>query len=86
MSRQISFSMLTTPEPPMTQSPTDISLSPEQRMAVEHEGALSIMAGAGSGKTSVLAHRIAHRINSGRCDPYRTLAVAFSVRAARRTA
>ncbi len=83
MSRQISFSMLTKSETPASQSASDISLSPEQRAAVVHEGALAIMAGAGSGKTSVLAHRIAHRINSGCCDPYRMLAVAFSVRAAR---
>ena len=60
-----------------------LNFSHEQREAIEHDGPLLIMAGAGSGKTTVLAERIAHRIRSGRCDPYRMLAVTFSVKAAR---
>ena len=49
--------------------------------AIEHDGALATLARAGSGKTTVLAHRIAQRIKAGRCDPYRVLVVTFSVRA-----
>jgi superfamily I DNA/RNA helicase len=40
------------------------------------------MAGAGLGKTTELAERIAQRIRSGKCDSYRILAVTFSVKVA----
>jgi DNA helicase-2/ATP-dependent DNA helicase PcrA len=66
---------------PMASNST-FTFSTEQRDAIEHDGPLLIMAGAGSGKTTVLAERIAQRIRSGRCDPYRMLAVTFSVKAA----
>ncbi|MEP9348572.1 ATP-dependent helicase [Xanthobacter sp. KR7-225] len=65
-------------------------LNPEQRRAVEHgvaEGAvpaaspLLIIAGAGSGKTNTLAHRVAHLIVAG-ADPNRILLMTFSRRAA----
>src|SRR6266699_1742872 len=63
-------------------------LNPDQRRAAEHgigAGAdsrpLLIIAGAGSGKTSTLAHRVAHIVvNSG--DPRRILLMTFSRRAA----
>lgn len=54
-----------------------------QRAAIEHEGALCVTAGAGSGKTLVLAQRVAWLISTGRCDPLQLLAVTFSVKAAR---
>ncbi len=65
------------------------SLNPEQRSAVEHDvgaadGAvrpLLVIAGAGSGKTNTLAHRVARLIQSG-ADPQRILLLTFSRRAA----
>jgi len=59
------------------------ALNPEQRRAVEHDGAqpLLIIAGAGSGKTNTLAHRVAHLIVHG-ADPRRILLLTFSRRAA----
>jgi DNA helicase-2/ATP-dependent DNA helicase PcrA len=63
-------------------------LNPQQRRAVEHGGAaladagpLLIIAGAGSGKTNTLAHRVAHLIING-ADPRRMLLLTFSRRAA----
>src|SRR5215467_4896614 len=61
------------------------TLNPEQRRAVEHGGdnslPLLIIAGAGSGKTNTLAHRVAHLIVGG-ADPRRILLLTFSRRAA----
>jgi DNA helicase-2/ATP-dependent DNA helicase PcrA len=64
------------------------SLNPEQRRAVEHgaagpapSGPLLVIAGAGSGKTNTLAHRVAHLIVGG-ADPRRILLMTFSRRAA----
>jgi len=63
-------------------------LNPQQRRAVEHGGLpladcgpLLIIAGAGSGKTSTLAHRVVHLIENG-ADPRRILLLTFSRRAA----
>ena len=65
-------------------------LNPEQRRAVEHgvtgtdanvSGPLLVIAGAGSGKTSTLAHRVAHLIVNG-TEPGRILLLTFSRRAA----
>lgn len=61
-------------------------LNAEQRAAVEHgagrvAGPLLIIAGAGSGKTNTLAHRVAHLIVKG-ADPRRILLMTFSRRAA----
>jgi len=59
------------------------TLNPEQRRAVEHgqDGALLIVAGAGSGKTNTLAYRVAHLVCRG-ADPRRILLLTFSRRAA----
>jgi ATP-dependent DNA helicase UvrD/PcrA len=64
-------------------------LNPEQRCAVEHgagagavaDRALLVIAGAGSGKTNTLAHRVAHLVVNG-VDPRRILLLTFSRRAA----
>src|SRR5438128_3430970 len=63
-------------------------LNPDQRRAAEHgigAGAdprpLLVIAGAGSGKTSTLAHRVAHLVVNG-ADPHRILLMTFSRRAA----
>src|SRR5262245_14623758 len=65
------------------------TLNEEQRRAVEHGttpsqptgGPLLIIAGAGSGKTNTLAHRVAHLVMHG-ADPQRILLLTFSRRAA----
>ncbi|AEV88491.1 ATP-dependent DNA helicase [Actinoplanes sp. SE50] len=58
-------------------------LDPEQRTAVTAPaGPVCILAGAGTGKTRAITHRIAHRTLSGEINPRHVLAVTFTARAA----
>jgi DNA helicase-2/ATP-dependent DNA helicase PcrA len=67
----------------MSQSPLLEGLNPAQYDAVIHKGGpLLIVAGAGSGKTRVLTHRIAHLIDEEGLSPFEVLAITFTNKAA----
>ncbi|MEU0933434.1 ATP-dependent DNA helicase UvrD2 [Embleya sp. NPDC005971] len=69
----------------MIASPDDVldALDPEQRrVAKAVDGAVCVLAGAGTGKTRAITHRIAYGVLTGAMQPGQTLAVTFTARAA----
>ncbi len=59
------------------------ALDPEQREVAAHPlGPMCVLAGAGTGKTRAITHRIAYGVLSGTYQPQRVLAVTFTARAA----
>jgi len=78
---------LSQPDKPSSGPPTadDIldALDPEQRqVAASPSGPMCVLAGAGTGKTRAITHRIAYGVHSGAYQPQRVLAVTFTARAA----
>jgi DNA helicase II / ATP-dependent DNA helicase PcrA len=72
-------------QPSGTPTADDIldALDPEQRqVAVSSSGPMCVLAGAGTGKTRAITHRIAYGVLSGAYQPQRVLAVTFTARAA----
>ncbi|HEX7462292.1 MAG TPA: ATP-dependent helicase, partial [Dermatophilaceae bacterium] len=72
-------------EPSGTPTADDIldALDPEQRqVAASPSGPMCVLAGAGTGKTRAITHRIAYGVHSGAYQPQRVLAVTFTARAA----
>ncbi|GAA5024510.1 ATP-dependent DNA helicase UvrD2 [Actinopolymorpha pittospori] len=75
----------TAPAPPQAPTPDEVlaALDPEQRAAATSlDGPLCILAGAGTGKTRAITHRIAYAVLSGRWQAQTVLAVTFTTRAA----
>ena len=73
---------MTSQSPPSADDVLD-ALDPEQREVAAHpSGPMVVLAGAGTGKTRAITHRIAYGVRSGTYVPTRVLAVTFTARAA----
>src|SRR5579863_6950762 len=71
--------------PPSKSNPRTAPFTPDyrQREAIEHvQGPLLVVAGAGTGKTSVLTHRIERLVREGHAQPSEILALTYTVNAA----
>src|SRR5579859_603372 len=59
------------------------ALDPEQRaVALASKGPVCVLAGAGTGKTRAITHRIAYAVTTGMVSPRHVMALTFTVRAA----
>ena len=68
----------------MSWQPREFQLTPEQRKAVDYtQGPILVVAGAGTGKTTVLASRVVRLIEDGYADPREILAVTYTRNSAR---
>ena len=68
----------------MSWQPRDFTLTAEQKRAVGHDsGPMLVVAGAGTGKTTVLASRIVRLIEEGWAKPSEILAVTYTRNSAR---
>lgn len=62
---------------------SDFQLDPDQQRAIEHvRGPMVVVAGAGTGKTTVLTRRIANLVRGGHARPEEILAVTYTINAA----
>src|SRR5579863_9155072 len=71
--------------PPSKSNPRTAPFTPDdrQRQAIEHvRGPMLVVAGAGTGKTSVLTHRIERLVREGHAQPDEILALTYTVNAA----
>src|ERR1700680_4707142 len=72
------------PSPKSISRPTPFIPDDRQREAIEHvHGPMLVVAGAGTGKTSVLTHRIERLVGEGHAQPHEILALTYTVNAAR---
>ncbi|HET9309338.1 MAG TPA: ATP-dependent DNA helicase [Candidatus Sulfotelmatobacter sp.] len=72
------------PSQKLNSRPTPFTPDDRQRAAIEHvHGPLLVVAGAGTGKTSILTHRIEYLIREGHARPDEILALTYTVNAAR---